>query len=116
LEKNNKKTGNLNWKKVIMATFFVVLLIMLLVWLILNSQRSSDFAQTARNSTEPAVFEEEKKDTSFTLTAIGDVLCHNTQYWDAYDKQTDTYDFSYVFDDITSYIKARRYFNRKFRN
>ena len=52
--------------------------------------------------------EEEKQeeiDTTFTMTAIGDVMCHNTQYWDAYDKASDTYDFSYVFDDITYYTK-----------
>ncbi len=40
---------------------------------------------------------------SFTLTAIGDIMCHNTQYWDAYNKSTDEYDFSYVFDDIKDY-------------
>ena len=40
------------------------------------------------------------------MTAIGDVMCHNTQYWDAYIKETDTYDFSYVFDDINRYIKT----------
>ena len=39
------------------------------------------------------------------MTAIGDVMCHNTQYWDAYDKSSDTYDFSYVFDDINYYTK-----------
>ena len=52
--------------------------------------------------------EEEKQeeiDTTFTMTAIGDVMCHNTQYWDAYDKASDTYDFSYVFDDINYYTK-----------
>ena len=45
-------------------------------------------------------------DTTFTMTAIGDVMCHNTQYWDAYNKETDTYDFSYVFEDISHYIEA----------
>ena len=44
-------------------------------------------------------------DTTFNLTAIGDVMCHNTQYMDAYDSSTNTYDFSYVFDDISYYIK-----------
>lgn len=45
-------------------------------------------------------------DITFTMTAIGDVMCHNTQYWDAYNKATDTYDFSYVFDDIKYYTEA----------
>ena len=47
----------------------------------------------------------EKANSTFTLTAIGDVMCHNTQYWDAYNKETDDYDFSYVFDEISLYTK-----------
>lgn len=43
---------------------------------------------------------------TFTFTALGDTLCHNTQYWDAYNKQTGIYDFSYVYDDIRSYTEA----------
>lgn len=50
--------------------------------------------------------EESKKDITFTLTALGDVLCHNTQYWDAEDKTTNTYDFSYVFEDVKKYTSA----------
>ena len=48
----------------------------------------------------------QETDTTFTLTAIGDVMCHNTQYMDAYDSNTGTYDFSYVFDNISSYTKT----------
>lgn len=50
--------------------------------------------------------EKEETDTTFTMTAIGDIMCHNTQYLDAYQKETDTYDFSYVFEDINRYIKT----------
>lgn len=32
-------------------------------------------------------------------------MCHNTQYMDAYNANTDEYDFSYVFDNIEYYIK-----------
>ena len=45
------------------------------------------------------------EDTSFHLTAIGDIMCHNTQYMDAYNADTGEYDFSYVFEDIEYYIK-----------
>lgn len=41
-----------------------------------------------------------REDTTFTITALGDVLCHNTQYWDAENKATNTYDFNYVFDEV----------------
>lgn len=43
--------------------------------------------------------------TTFTLAAIGDVMCHNTQYFDAYDSSTGEYDFSYVFDNIITKTK-----------
>ena len=36
----------------------------------------------------------EETDATFTMAAIGDVMCHNTQYWDAYNKETDTYEYS----------------------
>ena len=45
------------------------------------------------------------EDTTFHLTAIGDIMCHNTQYMDAYNTDTGEYDFSYVFKDIEYYIK-----------
>lgn len=50
--------------------------------------------------------ESESSDISFTLAAIGDIMCHNTQYIDAYNKDTDTYDFSYVFENISLYTKT----------
>lgn len=45
---------------------------------------------------------EEKQipDSHIKISVIGDIMCHNTQYMDAYDSSTQTYDFSYVFDDV----------------
>lgn len=65
-----------------------------------NLENNINSSKDTKESQEPAV------DTTFTMTAIGDVMCHNTQYWDAYNKETDTYDFSYVFEDIKHYIEA----------
>lgn len=59
--------------------------------------------QNEENSKEE---EEEPVDVTFTLSAIGDVMCHNTQYKDAYNSDTNIYDFSYVFDDISLYTKT----------
>ena len=69
------------------------------------SKQSEDILSTNiedANSVEVSSTPEtdEPKPITFTLTAIGDVMCHNTQYWDAYQKETNTYDFSYVFNDI----------------
>ena len=43
------------------------------------------------------------EDKSLTMSVIGDIMCHNTQYKDAY-TSTGSYDFSYVFSDIKNYI------------
>lgn len=79
--------------------FFILLLLCIIAGYFfitnnLNSPKSEETSNINQKKEEP------KKDISFTLTALGDVLCHNTQYWDAYNKATDTYDFSYVFEDI----------------
>ena len=40
-------------------------------------------------------------DTSITLAVTGDIMCHNTQFKDAF--SNGVYDFSYVFSDIEKY-------------
>lgn len=50
--------------------------------------------------------EEKETPITFNMTAIGDTLCHNTQYWDAYNSDTKEYDFSYVYEDIKYYTKV----------
>lgn len=40
------------------------------------------------------------EDITIKMTVIGDIMCHNTQYQDAYNSSSKKYDFSYVFDDI----------------
>ena len=59
-------------------------------------ENTNELDDTTQNTNE---------DTTFHLTAIGDIMCHNTQYMDAYNSDTGKYDFSYVFEDIEYYIK-----------
>ena len=40
------------------------------------------------------------EDITIKMTVIGDIMCHNTQYNDAYNSSSKKYDFSYVFEDI----------------
>ena len=40
------------------------------------------------------------EDTNIKINVIGDIMCHNSQYFDAYDSSTKEYDFTYAFDDI----------------
>lgn len=47
-----------------------------------------------------------KEDQHISMSIIGDIMCHNTQYKDAYVTSTGSYDFSYVFEDIKNYITS----------
>lgn len=43
-------------------------------------------------------------DTNISMSVIGDIMCHNSQYIDA--NSNGRYDFSYVFEDIKKYIES----------
>ena len=45
-----------------------------------------------------------ENDISFTLATTGDIMCHNTNFQDAYNSSTKSYDFAYYFTDIKQYI------------
>ncbi len=44
------------------------------------------------------------EDKTIKLVAIGDIMCHKTNYKAAYDSKTKTYDFSPVFANVAKYI------------
>ena len=60
---------------------------------------------TSKTNEENIIVEMPKKeDTNITMSVIGDIMCHNSQYIDAFNSET--YDFSYVFEDIKDYINS----------
>lgn len=60
---------------------------------------------TSKTNEENIIVEMPKKeDTNITMSVIGDIMCHNSQYIDAFDGET--YDFSYVFEDVKDYINS----------
>ena len=67
---------------------------------------AEDIINIENTNTELPVVEPPKEDTHMTMSVIGDIMCHNTQYKDAYVSSTDTYDFSYVFEDIKQHISS----------
>ena len=58
----------------------------------------------SENIEEEPIVIVKKEDQHFSMSVIGDIMCHNSQYKDAYISSTGTYDFSYVFEDIKNYI------------
>lgn len=97
--------------------FFIVILILIAIFVfyddILNlfikkdNENVENFNFLDVNNTGNSVntVSEEISPVNFNLVATGDILCHNTQYFDAYDSSTGTYDFNYVFDDVVKYIE-----------
>ena len=97
--------------------FFIVILSLIAIFVfyddILNlfikkdNENVENFNSLDVNNTGNSVntVSEEISPVNFNLVATGDILCHNTQYFDAYDSSTGTYDFNYVFDDVVKYIE-----------
>ena len=121
---NKKKTKNtVNYKKtnkILISTISILFIALALVAIFYYFKNRNDY-QNLVSSYKQEIENEEKAneenktnnnseetptDTTFTLTAIGDIMCHNTQYIDAYNDETGEYDFSYVFDDISLYTKT----------
>lgn len=98
-KKNNKK---------LLLILFITLFIFFIFILNKFNKNLRTNINTENNSAETTLSNKNtKQDTAepitFTLTSLGDTLCHNTQYWDAYNSKTDEYDFSYVYEDIKNY-------------
>jgi poly-gamma-glutamate synthesis protein (capsule biosynthesis protein) len=52
---------------------------------------------------------EAMQQTHITVSAVGDLLIHNTVFWSVYDRGTGTYNFNPVFAAIAPYLKASDY-------
>lgn len=68
-----------------------------------NAEIQKEETQTKEEKQEEVTVKENSK---MKMAVIGDIMCHNTQYNDAYQASSGTYDFSYVFDDIKEYISS----------
>ena len=95
---------------IMLKKFLLFILLFLIFVLCLLVLIKSDFFNSTNviqdSSVESETVEEKIEPINFTMTAIGDTLCHNTQYWDAYNSSTKQYDFSYVYDDIKDYTSS----------
>ncbi len=91
----------------VLALIFIAVVIYTKISIFFNNSSDESAYYNDNNEIEVTnVASPEQTDTTFSLCAIGDILCHNTQYFDAYQKESDTYDFSYVYDNISNYIKT----------
>lgn len=70
-----------------------------------DKNQKNDISQDENSISENNEISNSNKSTTINLTFTGDIMCHNTIYNDAYDKFSEAYDFSYIFDDIKYYIQ-----------
>ena len=119
--RKRKVRNDIDYKKtnkVLIFTVSVLLIIFILIAIFYYFKNKSNYESLIQSSKEelenekqeneknPDEEQEEPTDVTFTLAAIGDIMCHNTQYIDAYNESNNTYDFSYVFNDISLYTKT----------
>ena len=98
----NKRKKKLYFRRIILLLILVAIIVgaIFAISKLFNSDSEDkriEISNTANN--EVKVIEAEKlPPRSFTLTGLGDAMCHNTQYKDAF--ANGTYDFNYVFENV----------------
>ena len=95
-------------KKRLRAPFYILLIIVLAIIGLINYDKIEEKLKPREELNLSELKENfliDVSDTTINMSVIGDIMCHNTQYNDAYNNKTGLYDFSYVFDDIKKYIE-----------
>ena len=108
---NSLKCNKININYILILTFIFLIVLFFVCCFFRHRLVGSDNSELNISKdfdTQPVLDDniETVQPVSFTLSAIGDVMCHNTQYIDAYNSSTGIYDFSYVFEDIKSYLQS----------
>ena len=118
MRRNQRKNNKIKFEKKeakITLTIFTIFLFIISIYTIKNisslinetklSKHNNNQITIENTELENNIIDEikEEKPITFTLTSLGDTLCHNTQYWDAYNSTTKEYDFSYVYENISNY-------------
>ena len=84
---------------IVFAIVCILICISLIIKTILDKKQKSKVADGKTMEIDSVANEVQlPDDITIQLAVIGDIMCHNTQYNDAY--ENGEYDFNYVFDDI----------------
>ena len=96
---NNKLKKILNIL-IVLAVIAIIVCVSLIIQIFFSNKGKKDnkIADGKTVEIDSVQNEVEIPDVTFSLSVIGDIMCHNTQYNDAF--ENGIYDFSYVFDDI----------------
>ena len=93
---------------ILFALVCIAICVALIVRTVVENNKNGKSEDGKTKQIESVVNEVEvPPDTTITLTVIGDIMCHNTQYNDAF--VDGVYDFNYVFDDIREKLSVADY-------
>ena len=100
---HKQKKFKINYLKMIRS---IAILIICICLIILGIKKIGEKIMNKSKSVETISQQETKpKDISINFVAIGDVMCHNTNYLGAYNSSTKTYDFMPAFVNVEKHIK-----------
>ena len=115
--RNRRRKYRINYRRIVLLLLVLALIILASTFgikTILNEAQGENFGSQGGTS-----IQEEPKvpdDITIDFVAIGDVMCHSTNFKAAYNSETKEYDFSKVFTNVAKYITSADIAIRKFGN
>lgn len=99
----NKRKRKINYKRFLISCTILIIIIYLIVLGIkkITKKITSDDENVETIAREIIIPE----DKTMNLVAIGDVMCHNTNYQAAYNSSTKKYDFMPAFVNVAKYVE-----------
>lgn len=105
MKNKRKKSSNIN--KLLLFILIILAVTAIIIYHKKSSETSTLPELSGQVSSEDIIEEDPvPEDINVTMSVIGDIMCHDSQYKDAYVKDTGSYDFTYVFSDIQKYIQV----------
>ncbi len=102
----SKKRRRINYFKLVTTSTILIAIIVLAVMgikkITTKISNNTENSRTSERNEQPVVIPEDK---TINLVAIGDIMCHNTNYQTAYDANTKTYDFSPAFVNVAKHVE-----------
>ena len=97
-KKRKNKKRKLNKAKVLGAIIIAILLVLMPIKIHIANKEKNNLASKEKEQIIP-------EDTIVSIVGIGDTLCHSQNFKDAYNQETDTYDFSPMFKNVNKYFE-----------